>query len=197
MMKTMKKMSVADDGFTLIEILIALAIFGIIAAIAYPSLMGKYHESTLKSAIGSVQSVTDSLTQYVVKNNKLPANAAAMISDGELEADPLAAIKVDMTASPELNKIADGSKAGPATAGYDFTGNGTADTTAAQQVMEIVLTGVPAADARALSELYDGPSTATPSLTQAAATTADTKGRVEYKAPAGGVTDVYIFAGRM
>ena len=69
-----------NKGFTLIELMIVLAIIGILAAIAYPN----YQESTAKSRRGNAQAelmgLSSALERYYSQNNHY-SNAAAGNND--------------------------------------------------------------------------------------------------------------------
>jgi prepilin-type N-terminal cleavage/methylation domain-containing protein len=75
---------------------------------------------------------------------------------------------------------------------YCLDGNGPQNEASGQYVIEAVITGVPEADALALSQRLDGPSLSASSASTAPGT-GDLNGRVKYDGANGGVTTVYIY----
>ena len=55
-------------GFTLIEVLVTVAIIGILAAIAYPSYMDQVRKSARAEAMSSVMDAANKLEQFYVDN---------------------------------------------------------------------------------------------------------------------------------
>ena len=59
----------ANKGFTLIELMIVVAIIAIIAAIAIPNLLRSRMQSNESSAIGNLRTVVGAQTSYHASNN--------------------------------------------------------------------------------------------------------------------------------
>lgn len=75
-MKTMQK------GFTLIELMIVIAIIGILAAIALPAYQDYTKRSRVSEGLSLAGGAKSALTEYYASNNKWPVNnAAAGIAD--------------------------------------------------------------------------------------------------------------------
>lgn len=70
-MKTMQK------GFTLIELMIVIAIIGILAAIALPAYQDYTKRSRVSEGLSLAGGVKSALTEYYASNNEWPANNAA------------------------------------------------------------------------------------------------------------------------
>jgi prepilin-type N-terminal cleavage/methylation domain-containing protein len=65
MRKKVKEMMKSDNGFTLIEMVIVIAVMGILIAILLPNLVGFMGSSKTKSCEGSAKVVTAAVTGYI------------------------------------------------------------------------------------------------------------------------------------
>jgi general secretion pathway protein G len=70
-------------GFSLIELLIVMAIILTIAAIAIPSLMASVDAARVARAVGDINAIESDLTLYEVNNSQLP-DTLAQAGDGAL-----------------------------------------------------------------------------------------------------------------
>ena len=63
------------SGFTLVEIMIVVAIIGLLAAIAIPSFMRARASSQQNACINNIRQMSGAEDQYAIENNKVTGNA--------------------------------------------------------------------------------------------------------------------------
>jgi prepilin-type N-terminal cleavage/methylation domain-containing protein len=174
------------SGFTLIEMVGVLAVIAILAALLVPKIFAAIQESRITNAVGTLNSVKAATMNYFSKNGGFSTGDffdKVLITAGDLEAPFKTRIGTDWgcavvaaSGNPEEGK-----------GKYDLNGDGTPDVTT-ENVVQCKIAGVNASDAYELSLRLDGADMSNSTLTQA-----DTKGRVVYKTPDGGKTDVYVY----
>jgi len=75
--------SVSRQGFTLTEVLLVLAILGVIAAMVVPNLLGRQKEANIKITKSSIKSLEDAAEQYAVSHDGvLPTNVQELLNPG-------------------------------------------------------------------------------------------------------------------
>ena len=75
----------APAAFTLIELLIVVAIIGIIAAIAIPNLLNAIDRGKQKRTMADLRSIGTAVESYAVDNNVYPVAATAAALTGTVE----------------------------------------------------------------------------------------------------------------
>ncbi len=66
-----------NKGFTIIELMIAVAIIGILAAIAVPAYSNYTNRAKVSEALGLADSAKTAVSEYYQSNGALPSNNAA------------------------------------------------------------------------------------------------------------------------
>nr|WP_314586126.1 pilin [uncultured Pseudomonas sp.] len=87
----------AQKGFTLIELMIVVAIIGILAAVALPAYQDYTNRAKVTEAIGFAASAKTAVTESFQANSKLPANneAAGLAAAADIKSKYVESVTVE------------------------------------------------------------------------------------------------------
>ena len=197
-MKLQSAKSRKPQGFTLIEMIGVLAVIAILAALLIPKVFNAISSARINNASVSIETIKTATADHYGKYGSLTAlwgtnNLPLSISDycsqvliPEALIDKPFAVKIGTNAVIQV--VAPQSSSGSG-GWYSLDGSGSNSVAGATAIVEAVISGVAAQDAKDLNDQVDG---VTP-LGVPDLVSADTKGRVEYAAPSGGLTTVYVY----
>lgn len=83
--KAVRCVLVDDRGFTLVEMLIVIAIIGILAAIAVPSFSKVTESAKRKACDANVKTLENLVVLYRLDTGSYPGDVQALVTDGYLE----------------------------------------------------------------------------------------------------------------
>src|ERR1051326_528958 len=175
-------------GFTLIEMIGVLAVIAILGALLIPKVFDAINNSRINNAAVSIRTVKAAVADHFGAYGDLNSlggtnllsvpltnyDGTVLMSEGFL--DKPFAVKIGASATVQIVQVGGGT--GTANGGYDYNLDGVSggSTTNSQLVVEAVIYGVAALDAKDLNDRIDGPALGSTSVN-----TIDSKGRVEYE----------------
>jgi len=175
-----------------------LAVIAILAGMLIPKIFEAIRNSRINATLEAYNTLKAAALDNYAKwgrfaSNNLPYTGTefdnVLFIEGRIDAK--ASDKIPLTVGSATNiYLSVTTGIGNGSSGYDLDGNGSADTTNAAAVVELVIGSVSGRDARDLSLRLDGPS-----MSATDDSSADSKGRVEYAAPSGNpkATTVYMY----
>jgi general secretion pathway protein G len=78
-----KKVRTDNRGFTLIEIMIVVAIIGLIASLIMPNLLGRYERSKEEITKAQVEMLSTSVQAFMVDTGRCPTALSELVSSQE------------------------------------------------------------------------------------------------------------------
>lgn len=129
----------SERGFTLVEIMIVVAIIALLAAIAIPNVLRGRTTANESAAIGNLRALVSSLEMYRSVYQVYPSTDGTDFRDGMYGTDCVAATNpAPDFGPPSFCRVLDGSAATGTIQGYEYTyasGNGTDYTVTASAVV--------------------------------------------------------------
>ena len=90
-------MKSAEDGFTLVELLIVVAVIGVIVAIAIPNLLSSLQRSKQKRTMADLRAVAVALELYQTDHSRYPATTDGTVASIRSSLEPIYASTVPWT----------------------------------------------------------------------------------------------------
>src|SRR5476649_2339413 len=75
----LRKLTTKRAGFTLVEIMIVVAIIALLAAIAVPGFLRARKRSQATRVLNDLRSISSAVDQYAIENNKSSGNVVAIV----------------------------------------------------------------------------------------------------------------------
>lgn len=76
--RSLRRKLAADDGYTLTEILVVMAIIGLIAAVLTPALLGQLGRARAKTALLQLESVAAAVEMFRSDTGRYPTNSEGL-----------------------------------------------------------------------------------------------------------------------
>jgi len=76
----MRKNKRKNDGFTLLEMLIVVAIIGLLASLIVPNIMKRYEQSKVEIAKSQIEMLSSAIDSYKLDVGKYPSNLDELIN---------------------------------------------------------------------------------------------------------------------
>ena len=133
--KTLNQKRKNSQGFTAIEVMLALAVAAILAAIAVPTLVSYRHSAKISATINEIKLIESAIIDYVFSNQEYPDSMVDIGKDQMTDpwGNPYRYVRIDGNTDPGLNGIRRRDKnANPVNSDYDLYSMGPDGLTSAQ-----------------------------------------------------------------
>ncbi|MGD9302112.1 MAG: prepilin-type N-terminal cleavage/methylation domain-containing protein [Desulfobacterales bacterium] len=134
-MSLFKKLKNNSNGLTLIEILIAVAVIGLLAGVAVPGYISYRNKANISTAIDEMKLIEFDITNYLYENNEYPDSLSDIGKDNLLDpwGNPYRYLRIDGGKTKGLNGERRRDKnANPVNSDYDLYSMGKDGKTSAQ-----------------------------------------------------------------
>jgi general secretion pathway protein G len=95
-----KNRGLGDAGFTLIEVLLVVAILGILATIAVVGIGGHMEKANITASRGNIDVIGKAVELYRINFNKMPGSLEDLTQESEDIEAPLREVPVDSWGNP-------------------------------------------------------------------------------------------------
>ncbi|MBP2700579.1 pilin [Photobacterium lucens] len=136
-----------QQGFTLIELMIVVAVIGVLSAIAIPAYQDYVKKGALASALSTATALKTPVEQYIADNGSFPADDATEIKKPTFSLGKITLAPVDNSQNGSIEVELESTSAINATVTWTKTDDGWACALAGDNISGITLNGCPQAAA--------------------------------------------------
>ncbi len=86
--RALHKRTKGDKGFTLIELIVVIAVLGVLATLIIPKVVGVKSEAETKAMDANARIIKNALERYYLKHGKYPGELGELVEEGYLDEIP-------------------------------------------------------------------------------------------------------------